>query len=76
MTGDWLLTPREWPKNDINFAGQNSSLRLYADDTTTYASDRDTTTLEIPLNQDLNILVTWYSQNYLKQYQNTRYDPW
>ena len=51
--------------NDLNFAGQISSLRLSADDTTTYASDRDIITLEISLNQDLNILVTWFSQNYL-----------
>ena len=51
--------------NDLNFAGQISSLRLYADDTTTYACDRDIITLEISLNQDLNILVTWFSQNYL-----------
>ena len=51
--------------NDLNFAGQISSLCLYADDTTTYTSDRDIITLEISLNQDLNILVTWFSQNYL-----------
>ena len=41
--------------NDLNFAGQISS----------YASDRYITTLEISLNQDLNILITWFSQNYL-----------
>ena len=40
-------------------------MRLYAYDTTTYASNRDIITLEIALNQDLNILVTWFSQNYL-----------
>ena len=51
--------------NDLNFAGQSSSLRLYVDDTTTYASDLDIVTLEISLNQDLNVLVTWFSQNYL-----------
>ena len=51
--------------NDLNFAGQSSSLRLYADDTTTYASDLDIVTLEISLNQDLNVLVAWFSQNYL-----------
>ena len=43
----------------------NLFLRLYADDTTTYASDLDIVTLEISLNQDLNVLVTWFSQNYL-----------
>ena len=51
--------------NDLNFAGQISSLRLYTDDTTTYAANRDIITLEISLNQGLNILVTWFSQNYL-----------
>ena len=51
--------------NDLNFAGQISSLRLYADDTTNYASDRDIIDSEISLNQDLNILVIWFSQNYL-----------
>ena len=51
--------------NDLNFAGQILSLRLYADHTTTYLSDRHIITLEISLNQDLNILVTWFSHNYL-----------
>ena len=51
--------------NDLNFAGKISSLRLYADDTTTYASDRNIIASEISLNQDLNILVTWFSQNYM-----------
>ena len=51
--------------NDLNVAVQISSLHLYADDTTTYASDRDIITLEISLNQDPNILVNWFSQNYL-----------
>ena len=49
----------------VYFAGQSSSLRLCADDTTTYASDLDIITLEISLNQDLNVLVAWFSQNYL-----------
>ena len=51
--------------NDLNFAGQISSLRLYADDTTTYGSDCDIINLETSLNLDLNILVTRFSQNYL-----------
>ena len=51
--------------NDLNFAGKIPSLRLYANDTKTYASDRDIITLEISLNQDVNILVTWFTQNYL-----------
>jgi len=45
-------------------------LRLYADDTTTYASDRNIIVLEISLNQDLNILITWFSQNYLTSHSN------
>lgn len=40
-------------------------MRLYADDTTTYTSDLDIVTLEISLNQDLNVLFTWFSQSYL-----------
>ena len=40
-------------------------MRLYADDTATYASDLDTVILEISSNQDLNVLVAWFSQNYL-----------
>ena len=48
--------------NDLNFAGQISSLRLYADDTTTYASDRNIIALEISLNQTL----TFWSPGFLK----------
>ena len=40
-------------------------MRLYADDTTTYGSNCDIINLETSLNLDLNILVTWFSQNYL-----------
>ena len=42
-----------------------STIQVFHGDTTTYASDRDIITLEISLNQNLNILVTWFSQNYL-----------
>ncbi|KAL9965454.1 hypothetical protein ACROYT_G029256 [Oculina patagonica] len=51
--------------NDLNFVVQVSSLRLYADDTTTYASDSNTTALELSLNQDLDKLSSWFSSNYL-----------
>ena len=49
--------------NGLNFTGQISSLRLYADDTTTCASDRDIVTLEISLNQDP---VTFWSPGFLR----------
>ena len=63
--------------NDLRFTGQISSLPLYADDTTTYASYRDIITLEISLNQDLNILVTWFSKlSDCQQFQNSRYVTW
>ena len=51
--------------NDLNFAGQIASLRLYADDTTTYRSHHDITFLEISLNHDIDILLSWLSRNYL-----------
>ena len=40
--------------NDLNFAGQSSSLRLYADNTKTYASDLDIVTLEIFFKNNYN----------------------
>ena len=49
--------------NDLNFGCQISSLRLYADDTTTYASDVNLTTLELTINQDLDKLSSWFSSN-------------
>ena len=51
--------------NDLNFVVQVSSLRLYADDTTTFASDSNTTALELAVNQDLDKLSSWFSSNYL-----------
>ena len=39
-----------------------ASLRLYADDTTTYSSSTNTTALELSFNQDLQKLSTWFSQ--------------
>lgn len=40
--------------NDLNFVVQVSSLHLYADDTTTYASDTNTTALELSLNPKIS----------------------
>ncbi|XP_068674499.1 uncharacterized protein [Montipora foliosa] len=52
----------------VNFAGQISSLRLYADDTTTYASDlpNSPVVLQHLLNQDMKRLSSWLVLNYLQ----------
>ena len=50
---------------DLNLVVQVSSLRLYADDTTTYSSATNTAALELSFNQDLLKLSTWFSSNYL-----------
>ena len=52
--------------NDLNLQATNSSLRLYADDTTEYASDASPPVLEFIINSDLHILSTWLRQNYLQ----------
>ena len=52
--------------NDLNLRVTNSSLRLYADDTTEYASDASPPVLEFIINSDLQILSTWLRQNYLQ----------
>ena len=49
----------------MNFVARIASLRLYADDTTTYTSATNTTALELSFNQDLRKLSTWFSSNYL-----------
>ena len=49
--------------NDLNFSVQLSSLRLYADDTTTYASNTDISALELSLNKILRI--SHAASNYL-----------
>ena len=51
--------------NDLNFSVQLSSLRLYADDTTAYASNTDISALELSLNKDLENLSSWFAANYL-----------
>ena len=50
----------------MNLQVTNSSLRLYADDTTEYASDASPTVLEFIMNSDLHISSTWLRQNYLQ----------
>ena len=50
---------------DPNFSVQLSSLRLYAEDTTAYASNTDISGLKLSLNKDLENLSSWFASNYL-----------
>ena len=51
--------------NDLNFSVKLSSLRLYTDDTTAYASNTDISALELSVNQDLDNLSSWFASKYL-----------
>ena len=51
--------------NDLNYFVANTSLRLYADDTTEYASDASPIVLQSVLNSDLSVLSRWFARNYL-----------
>ena len=51
--------------NDLNFSVQLSSLRLYAEDTTAYASNTDIPALELFLYKDLENLSSWLASNHL-----------
>ena len=46
--------------NDINYNISNTSIRLYADDTTDYASDISPMVLEYTINLDLDCLSRWF----------------
>ena len=52
--------------NDKNEAVNDSSLRLYADDTTQYIADKSPTVLQLSLNQDMERLSSWLDHNYLQ----------
>ena len=52
--------------NDMNEAVNDSSLRLYADDTTQYMADKSPTVLQFSLNQDMERLSSWLDHNYLQ----------
>ena len=52
--------------NDLNYFISNTSLRLYADDTTEYASDSSPMVLEFLINSDLSLICKWFRSNYLK----------
>ena len=48
--------------NDLNYFVCNTSLRLYGDDTTEYASDTSPMILQLA---DLCVLSSWFKCNYL-----------
>ena len=51
--------------NDLNYAAPDVSLRLYADDTTLYASYVSPIALQFVVNQGLSRLSEWFDANYL-----------
>ncbi|PFX22135.1 putative RNA-directed DNA polymerase from transposon X-element [Stylophora pistillata] len=51
--------------NDLNYAIPDVSLRLYADDTTMYASDVSPMVLEFVVNNGLERLSSWFRENHL-----------
>ena len=63
---------------DLNFSIQLSSLRLYADETTAYASNANISALKLSLNQDPENLSSLFASNYfsVRQWQeNPSIDP-
>ena len=52
--------------NDLNYFVSNTSSRLYADDTTEYASDVSPMVLQCVFNSDLGVLSRWFGLNYLQ----------
>ena len=50
--------------NDLNYFITNTSLRLYADDTTEYASDVSPMVLQFVINSDLSVLSRWFRMNF------------
>ena len=51
--------------NDLNYAVPDVSLRLYADDTTLYASHVSPIALQFVVNQGLRRPSQWFDVNYL-----------
>ena len=51
--------------NDINSLVTRASIRLYADDTTTYDSDQYPASLELSISTDVKVLDRWFCDNYL-----------
>ena len=51
--------------NDVNFLDTSCSLRFYADDTTGYSSSPCPSTLQIDLQNSLDLLASWFHRNFL-----------
>jgi len=51
--------------NDANFLNISCSLRFYADDTTGYSSSLCPSTLQMNLQNNLDLLVSWFRKNLL-----------
>ena len=59
--------------NDLNYFVGNTSLRLYADDTTSYASNTSLVVLKYIKNSDLQVVREWLQNNHLlaeEQYED------
>ena len=52
--------------NDLNYFITNTSLRLYADDITQYASDVSPMVFQFVINSDLSVLSRWFRTNFLQ----------
>ena len=51
--------------NDANFSDISCSLRFYADDITGYSSSLCPSTMQINLQNNLGLLVSWFRKNFL-----------
>ena len=52
--------------NDLNFFIKDVSLRLYADDTTEYCANQCPVSLQVIVQSNLDILISWFKSNYLR----------
>lgn len=52
--------------NDLNFFTKDVSLRLYADDTTEYCANQCPVSLQVIVQSNLDILISWFKSNYLR----------
>ena len=52
--------------SDVNKSVNNSSLVIYADDTTQYADDFCSSVLQYTLSQDIQVLSDWFTANFLQ----------
>ena len=52
--------------NDLKFFTKDVSLRLYADDTTEYCANQCPVSLQVIVQSNLDILISWFKSNYLR----------